>query len=146
MKVRDLDQRNARSRLQQRGGRIRFVGEKPYSQLQDYARAADVAVLPYRKCEPTYSGSSTRFYEHLAAGHPILSTRGFEELLHKEPLLRLVDSADEMIVALDELRMSGFRDGHEHLRRLTSQSETWELRAATMQSALYERTARRQVA
>ena len=36
--------------------------------LAAYARAFDVAVLPYRRVEPTYSGSSTRFYEHLAAG------------------------------------------------------------------------------
>ena len=146
MNVVDPLQNNARHRLQQTGGRVRFVGEKPYSQLKDFARALDVAILPYRKCEPTYSGSSTRFYEHLAAGRPMNATRGFEELLHKEPLLRLIDSADQMTSALNELRARDFRDGHEQLRCQTSQSETWETRAATMKGALDQRTSQRHAA
>ena len=146
MNVVDPLQRNARCRLQQTGGRVRFTGGKPYSQLKDFARAFDVAILPYRKCEPTYSGSSTRFYEHLAAGRPMISTRGFEELLHKEPLLRLIDSADDMTSALEELRARDFRDGHERLRCQTSQNETWEIRAAMMRSALDQRISRRPAA
>jgi glycosyltransferase involved in cell wall biosynthesis len=93
-------------------------------------------VLPYRKIEPTYSGSSTRFYEHLAACRPILATRGFEELLHKEPLLRLADSDDQMTAALEELREMNFRDGYEELRRRASQNETWESRAQQMRNSL----------
>ena len=141
-KISDPDQRDARQRLQQHGGRIRFVGAKAYSQLQDYARAVDVAILPYHKSEPTYSGSSTRFYEHLAAGRPIIATRGFAELLKKEPLLRLVDTAGEMTLALDELRAAGFRDGQETLRWNTSQTETWEERASMMRNALDKQIAR----
>lgn len=142
MEISDIRQRDARHRLKQFGGRIRFVGAKPYSQLQDYARAMDVAVLPYRKSEPTYSGSPTRFYEHLAAGRPILATRGFAELLKKEPLLRLVDTAEEMTVALEELRAKDFRDGQEALRWNTSQTETWEERASMMRNALNKQIAR----
>jgi len=142
MEISDPRQRDARHRLQQLGGRIRFVGAKPYSQLQDYARAMDVAVLPYRKSEPTYSGSPTRFYEHLAAGRPIIATRGFAELLKKEPLLRLVDTAEEMTVALEELRAKDFRDGQETLRWNTSQTETWEERASMMRNALNKQIAR----
>jgi glycosyltransferase involved in cell wall biosynthesis len=140
--ISDTHQRDARHRLKQLGGRIRFVGAKVYAQLQDYARAVDVAVLPYRKSEPTYSGSSTRFYEHLAAGRPIIATRGFAELLKKEPLLRLVDSAEEMTLALEELRAADFRDGQETLRWSTSQTETWEERAAMMRNALNRQIAR----
>jgi len=133
------EQRAARARLEQQDGRVRFVGPKPYSELQRYARAFDVAILPYLKREPTFSGSATRFYEHLAAGRPMIATRGFEELLHKEPLLRLIDSSSEMIRALDVLRSNGFRDGHEQLRLETSQRETWEARAATMMAAIDDR-------
>src|SRR5215469_912976 len=132
MPVQDENQRRCRTLLMNRGGRVRFTGFKLYSQLCSYARAFDVAVLPYRRCEPTYSGSATRFYEHLAACRPILATRGVEELLHKEPLLCLIDSANEMVRALEELAASGFRDGREALRWETSHQETWEARAATM--------------
>src|SRR5215831_4933361 len=145
MTVSDARQREARERLQRRRDRVRFVGEKPYAHLKDYARAIDVAIMPYRKCEPTYSGSSTRFYEHLAAGRPMIATRGFEELLRKEPFLRLVDSADEMMQALEDLRASDFRDGREDLRRLASQTETWDVRAAAMKSALEARMAHQRV-
>lgn len=142
MEISDPSLREARQRLKHLGGRIRFVGAKPYSELQDYARAVDVAVLPYRKSEPTYSGSPTRFYEHLAACRPMVATRGFAELLKKEPLLRLVDTADEMTRALEELRAADFRDGQEILRWTTSQTETWEDRASMMRNALNKQIAR----
>ncbi len=142
MTVTDPAHREARNRLEKSGGRIRFVGPKPYSELKDYARALDVAVLPYRKREPTYSGSSTRFYEHLAAGRPMIATRGCAELLQKDSLLRLVDSPDEAAHALDELRTPNFCDGLENLRWQTSRQETWDARATSMREALDEQTRR----
>jgi len=117
----------------------RFVGMKPYGELQAYARCVDVAVLPYRKKEPTYSGSSTRFYEHLAAGRPMVATRGFAELLEKEPLLTLVDTADEMAAALEHLRSLDFRDGHEAERWEASKQGTWEERARAMRATIQPR-------
>ena len=126
----------ARARLMQMGGRVRFTGAKPYGALCCYARAFDVAVMPYRKSEPTYSGSSTRFYEHLAACRPILATRGFAELLEKEPLLRLAADAEEMTAHLEELQRAGFQDGYERLRWRTSLGETWEARASAVREGL----------
>ncbi|MGH9629445.1 MAG: glycosyltransferase, partial [Bryobacteraceae bacterium] len=130
------EQQRSRRRLMNMHGRVRFTGTKPYGQLRDYARAFDVAVLPYRKTEPTYSGSSTRFYEHLAACRPIVATSGFAELLQKEPLLRLASDAEEMIAHLEALNASGFRDGYEALRWETSLGETWQKRASLMMKAL----------
>jgi glycosyltransferase involved in cell wall biosynthesis len=141
MPIDDRGQRKARNHLKQHGGRVRFVGPKPYSQLRNYARAVDVAVLPYRECEPTRSGSSTRFYEHLAAGRPMIATRAIAELRQKEPLVRLISAAREMISALEELRAADFRDGHEALRWTASQTETWDHRAAQMRSALEQKIA-----
>ena len=130
------DQMTARSTLMRMGARVRFTGAKPYGELAAYARAFDVAVLPYRKVEPTYSGSSTRFYEHLAACRPIVATRGFAELLEKGPLLLLSRDAEQMIDHLNQLRVAGFRDGYETLRWKTSQGETWHSRALLMTEAL----------
>jgi hypothetical protein len=129
-------QERARSELINMGGRVRFTGPRPYGALAAYARAFDVAVLPYCKREPTYSGSSTRFYEHLAACRPIIATRGFAELLKKEPLLRLVSDAEQMIGHLGHLRRAGFQDGCETLRWKTSLGETWDARAALMLTSL----------
>ncbi len=139
MPVTDPSHNEARQELLRMGGRVQFLGSKPYGLLQDYARAIDCAVLPYRRKEPTFSGSSTRFYEHLAACRPMLATRGFEELLHKEPLLRLVDTADQMASELGTLAQNGFADGLEEARWKASQQGTWEVRAATLMGALRTR-------
>ena len=137
-RIDDPAQRAARTSVMEHPA-ARFVGRKPYGDLAAYARSFDVAVLPYLRVEPTYSGSSTRFYEHLAAGQPIVATRGFEELLHKEPLVRLVGSAEEAAMWLRGLRARGFDDGLRELRWRASLGATWQQRARLMQAALADR-------
>ncbi len=129
MPIRDRRQSAARARVLKRA---HFTGQKPYGELQGYARCFDVAILPYRKKEPTYSGSSTRFYEHLAACRPMVATRGFAELLEKPPLLELVNTAGEMQLALEQLRSVNFRDGLETARWEASRHGTWEARVRTL--------------
>lgn len=138
MKIQDGVQARARESVMKHR-RTHFVGRQPYGDLATYARGFDVAVLPYRRCEPTYSGSSTRFYEHLAACRPMIATRGFEELLHKRPLLELIDHASEAVETLEALRDQRFNDGYQSLRWKASRSGTWEVRAHSMQVALAER-------
>ena len=116
----------------------RFTGRQPYGALAAYARSFNVAVLPYRRCEPTYSGSSTRFYEHLVACRPMLSTRGLEELTHKTPLLTLFDTAEEGLAELDALRSKNFDDGLTVLRWENSRQATWTARAETIRAALQQ--------
>ncbi len=144
MAIEDPAQDAARTRVlmlakrQAEGGtpRVYFTGGKPYGELQAFARCFDVAVLPYRKKEPTYSGSSTRFYEHLAACRPMVATRGFAELLEKPPLLVLVDTAAEMRTELESLRSVHFADGQEAARWEASRRGTWEERARTLTGTL----------
>lgn len=119
--------------------RARFVGTKPHAELYRYARALDVAVLPYRRREPTYSGSSTRFYEHLAACHPMIATAGVAELRSKEPLLKLIASPEEAASALEALRARGFDDGLREVRWRASLQNTWQQRALAMRQALAAR-------
>ncbi|HMP15905.1 MAG TPA: glycosyltransferase [Gemmatales bacterium] len=139
MEVPDVVHRHARTRLMQLGGKVRFVGSQPYGDLARFAQSFDVALLPYRKIEPTYSGSSTRFYEHLAACRPMFSTTGFAELLSKEPLVHIVQNAQEFITQFHQLAQQGFRDGHEMDRWQASRKETWEQRASDMIAAIRDR-------
>ncbi len=131
-------QREARDRVLHHP-RAHFVGPQPYGDLAAFARAFDVAVLPYKRCEPTYSGSSTRFYEHLAACRPMLATAGLEELTRKPPLLRLIGTADEGVSALNELAKQEFDDGYIGVRWRASQQNTWRTRAVAMRAALAKR-------
>jgi glycosyltransferase involved in cell wall biosynthesis len=134
--IKEAKQADARLRLLGVGGRVRFVGPKDYGDLMNYARALDVAILPYRKREPTYSGSSTRFYEHLAACRPMIASDGFEELLHKAPLVQIARSPHQMTAALEQLRSTGFRDGWEEERWQMSIQNTWQARARQMCDAI----------
>jgi hypothetical protein len=133
MKIPDKVQSDARERVMQMA---HFTGGKTYGELQDYARCLDVAVLPYRKKEPTYSGSSTRFYEHVAACRPMLATRGFAELSEKVPLLELVDTPDELATAIQRLESVDFDDGLQPLRWEASRTGTWEERAKALLSSI----------
>ncbi len=119
--------------------RTDFVGRQEYGELASFARAFDVAVLPYKRCEPTYSGSSTRFYEHLAACRPMVATPGLEELTRKVPLLTLCDTAEQITAALDALRAQNFDDGLAHRRWSESQQGTWSVRAKTVRESLAQR-------
>jgi glycosyltransferase involved in cell wall biosynthesis len=141
--VADPRQEKARTALAKTESRIRFTGPKLYGDLQLYARAFDVAVLPYKRKEPTYSGSSSHFYEHLAAARPMLATRGLEELLDKEPMLKLVSGSADLAWNLDELRRKDFADGYESMRWAASHHATWEARAEKLQRALRQRAGAR---
>ena len=139
MKIRDAAMRNARADLMKQGGRVRFTGPKPYGELCRYARACDAAVLPYLMSEATFACSATRFYEHLAACRPMIATRAVEELLHKEPLLKLVDNAEQAERHLRRLESCDFRDGQEEARWRASAAGTWEARAFAVVSAIGKR-------
>jgi glycosyltransferase involved in cell wall biosynthesis len=133
MPIADRGQAEARSWVMQHS---HFTGPKAYGELQAYARCFDVAVLPYRKKEPTYSGSSTRYYEHLAACRPMVATRGFAELLEKTPLVELVDTAEELAQALKRLHAVDYKDGLEALRWQASRQGTWEERARALTATI----------
>ena len=132
MPIPERVQSEARARVMKRA---HFVGGKPYGELQAYAQSFDLAVLPYLKGEPQYSGSSTRFFQHLAACRPMISTRGFAMLLEKPPLLTLVDTAAELADAVRVLEANGFQDGHETERWAESKRNTWTERSRAIVSA-----------
>ena len=69
----------------------------------------------------------------------MIATRGFEELLHKEPLLRLIDTPEQLVAELGELARRGFSDGWEAARWRASQQGTWPVRAAMIITALKRR-------
>ncbi len=116
--------------------RCTFIGNRPYAELVQFSRALDVAVLPYARREPTFSGSSTRFYEHLAACRPMIAFPGVSELLSKQPLVSIADSAQQAASLMADLQLRGFDDGLIEQRWHSARSETWLSRAQSLQQAL----------
>ena len=134
-RIADRDQERARAAVMA-NPRSFFIGPRPYAELVHYARALDVAVLPYIRKEPTWSGSSTRFYEHLAACRPMIAFAGVHELSRKTPLLELASTADEAAKLLEGLRACEFDDGLASRRFEASQNETWHVRTVALEQAL----------
>ncbi|MGP9813727.1 glycosyltransferase [Rhodopseudomonas sp. NSM] len=51
-----------------------FLGWRPYAQLPDYLRGADVALLPQLINDYSRSMFPMKFFEYLAAGRPVIAT------------------------------------------------------------------------
>lgn len=116
--------------------RFFHVGPRPAEALWRYARACDVAVIPYRRAEPTRSGSSTRSYEHFAASRPIVATNGVDELNERSCLVHICDTSQAMITVLNSLKSAKFVDGVEMARWLFAKENTWVERAKSMTDRL----------
>jgi glycosyltransferase involved in cell wall biosynthesis len=53
---------------------VHFLGRKPYAALPGYARAFDVALIPFPVSEVTLNANPLKAREYLAAGLPVVST------------------------------------------------------------------------
>jgi len=53
---------------------IRVLGRKPYADLPRYAKAFDVALMPFKVNELTLAANPLKVREYLAAGLPVVST------------------------------------------------------------------------
>jgi len=137
------NEEQANSRLRFLGmQQIRYIGARPYEYLGRIVRSLDVAIMPYRKREPTFSGSSVRLFDHLAAGRPIIATRGCAQCEEYAAVLHLVDTPDDMCAVLTRLRDSNFDDGLCEARWKMSLENTWDRRASEMLARL-EQTVKR---
>ena len=54
---------------------VHLLGRKPFADLPAYAKAFDVALLPFPITEVTLNANPLKVREYLAAGLPVVSTR-----------------------------------------------------------------------
>ena len=66
----------------------------------------------------------------------MLSTRGFEELLHTEPFLRLVRDGGQTVKGLKDLKNVNFEDGWRDARWQANKQGARQARAATVINGL----------
>ena len=117
--------------------RCRFEGRRAYRQLVQYATKLDVAVMPYSERSNNSHGSPARMFAHLAAGHPILSTPGCDQV--DELAGKLVTSCDDpgaLIAELEHLRDRRFDDGLHRARWELAHQHTWSQRAQVLRDVI----------
>jgi glycosyltransferase involved in cell wall biosynthesis len=75
---------------------VHFLGDKPYAVLPDYLRGFDVGTLPTLINEYTRSMFPMKYFEYLAAGVPVVSTR-LEFTKTNQAGLLVADTAEQFI-------------------------------------------------
>ncbi|HEY3174049.1 MAG TPA: glycosyltransferase [Thermoanaerobaculia bacterium] len=111
-------------------GNVRFLGEKPYSEIPAWLASFDVAIIPFKRIPLTEATNPVKAYEILAAGKPLISVP-LPEMVLLGPLVRLASDAaefDEQITAA--LEAFDWRRVAE--RRSFARENTWESRLASL--------------
>jgi glycosyltransferase involved in cell wall biosynthesis len=105
---------------------VTMVGAQPYESLPGWAKAFDVAIIPYRLNEQVRHANPLKLREYLATGKPVVSVPT-PEVDRFGPLLHVCEGVTNFIEAID----ASLREDGDDLRsrRMASVSEmSWEQR------------------
>jgi asparagine synthase (glutamine-hydrolysing) len=118
---------------------IRVLGRKPYADLPRFAKAFDVALMPFRVNELTLAANPLKVREYLAAGLPCVSTAIPE--VERLGVCRIGKDPDDVVREIAAAISAGA--GPSEVRAAQMRSEGWEARVGEMQeivaAALEER-------
>jgi glycosyltransferase involved in cell wall biosynthesis/SAM-dependent methyltransferase len=79
---------------------VHFLGEKPYPELPLYLYHFDVCLIPFKATRLIEATHPVKFYEYLASGKPVISTR-LTELIPFGNLCYLSSDKEEFLANLD---------------------------------------------
>ncbi len=93
---------------------IHLVGPQPYDSLPGWARAFDVAIIPYRQNQQVRNANPLKLREYLATGKPVVSVPApevgnFGALVHVAPDRSAFLCAIELALASDSPALAGQR-------------------------------------
>ncbi|HYY52048.1 MAG TPA: asparagine synthase-related protein, partial [Myxococcales bacterium] len=108
---------------------IRVLGRKRYADLPRYAKAFDVALMPFKMNELTLASNPLKVREYLAAGLPVVSTALPE--VERLGVCRIAREADGIVREIAAAIAAG--PGPSEVRAEQMWSEGWEARVAEMQ-------------
>lgn len=83
---------------------VHFLGLKPNAMLPQYLAQFDACLNLFAKSDLSKDVSPLKFYEYLATGRPIISTRQPDQILQYAPLIEIADSAEAFICACARAR------------------------------------------
>lgn len=115
---------------------VRLFGHQPYEVLPEYLRRFDVCIIPFKIDTITLATDPVKFYEYLAQGKAVVSTR----LPQLEPYAEatyLADDAADFIRLLDVAMQENDPDLIER-RKALAQENSWTARHERFDSALQQ--------
>ena len=78
-----------------------FAGPQPYETLPAWARAFDVAIIPYRHTRQVFNANPLKLREYLATGKPVVAVRT-PEIETFSRYVRIADSPEQFLGHIDE--------------------------------------------
>jgi glycosyltransferase involved in cell wall biosynthesis len=85
---------------------IHMLGRKPYQLLPNYAKAFDVAIVPFAVNELTLAANPLKMREYLAAGLPVVST-ALPEAVRMKHVLRIGQHKLDFLNQIESIVSSG---------------------------------------
>lgn len=115
---------------------IHLLGEKPYSDLPQYLSYFDVCLIPFRITELIKATNPVKIYEYFAAGKPVVASI-IPELKEYSDLVYFGSSPAKFTAAV----RAALQESSSKLRKsrqTVSASNTWAMRADTLQTELFK--------
>lgn len=103
---------------------VHFLGPRPYEELPGYAKAFDVAIIPYVLNEQTLHANPIKLREYLAAGKAVVSVRTPEVERFKE-VVEIADSYSQFLEKVEKCIRSNTRTAIEN-RLAAVMNMSWE--------------------
>ena len=116
---------------------VYFLGLKPNEQLPQYLAQFDACLNLFAKSDLSKDVSPLKFYEYLATGRPIVSTRQPDQILQYAPLIEIADSPEEFIAACEKARDDDTPERNAE-RIEAGRACSWDSRVAQMCEILTE--------
>ena len=105
---------------------VRLVGPQPYESLPGWAKAFDIAIIPYRMNRQVQNANPLKLREYLATGKPVVTVPAPEVDRFSE-LIRIAQTRDEFLAAIEASLLES--DAHAPERRMRAVREmSWENR------------------
>ena len=114
-----------------------FLGMKPNEQLPQYLAHFDACLNLFAKSDLSKDVSPLKFYEYLATGRPIVSTRQPDQILQYAPLIHIADDAAGFAAAC-EAALRDTQPERTAARIEEGRKSSWDARVAQMCDVLAE--------
>ncbi|MEO8010437.1 MAG: glycosyltransferase, partial [Dokdonella sp.] len=109
---------------------VHMPGAQPYSSLPHWAKAFDVAIIPYRLNRQVANANPLKLREYLATGKPVVSVRN-AEIEKFSAWLRIADDREAFLAALD-VALAEDTPEASLARRASVADQTWDHRVETI--------------
>lgn len=112
-------------------GNVKFLGEKPYTELPEYLNEMQVAIIPFLKNELTMATNPVKVYEYLSAGKPVVST-DLPELQLISEYLYLAATHEQFEASIIKALESENNEKEIQRRKSFASKNTWKDRYETL--------------